>query len=292
MELFTLGVGHYSEADVKEAARALTGWRFTLSDERAEYRELRLERLLTYDAARHDDGEKTVLGRRGRWTGDDLVRQLAEHPATAQRLAWRITNEFLGEEVASREEVAGLAGELRDSRLDVGRAVARVLRSERFFAADALGARVPGPVEWAVAAARRFVPLEPAASLVKIGQRTARLGQGLYDPPNVGGWPGGRVWLSPLGLLGRANLAADLISGRLAAPAGSPLDVLGLARRHGRGESREDVVGFLTDLVLGGLPDVGWPARVRGACAEAPDEATFARRAAIVILASPEAQLG
>src|SRR5205085_10392276 len=74
MELFTLGLGPYTEADVKEAARALTGW--TVADGR--FRE---------DAARHDDGEKTVLGRAGRWGGDDLVALLLDHPATARRLA-------------------------------------------------------------------------------------------------------------------------------------------------------------------------------------------------------------
>jgi hypothetical protein len=118
------------------------------------------------------------------------------------------------------------------------------------------------------------------------------MGQSLYEPPNVGGWPGGRAWLTPLALVGRANLAADLVSGRLAAPAGSPLDVLGLARRHGRGGSREDVAGFLTDLILGGPPDAGWSGRVRAACADSPDDVTFARRATVAILSSPEAQLG
>jgi uncharacterized protein (DUF1800 family) len=207
-------------------------------------------------------------------------------------LAWRITGEFLGDGVASREELTGLAGRLRESGLDVGRAVATVLGSERFFAAAAVRARVPGPVEWAVAAARRFLPLEPAPSPVKLGRWAARMGQSLFSPPNVGGWPGGRAWLSPLALVGRANLAADLVSGRLAAPAGPPLDVLGLARRHGRDGSREDVASFLTDLILGSPPDAGWWDRVRTACADSPGDAAFARRAAIAILSSPEAQLG
>jgi uncharacterized protein (DUF1800 family) len=296
MELFTLGVGQYTEADVKEAARALTGWRFTsdaLADgEQRALRGARLERVLTYDAGRHDGGEKAILGRRGPWTGEDLVRQLLDHPATTERLAWRITSEFLGEGAAGREEVAGLASRLRDSGLDVGEAVATVLRSERFFAEATVRARVPGPVEWAVAAARRFLPLEPAPSPTKLGRWAARMGQSLYYPPNVGGWPGGRAWLSPLALLGRANLAADLVSGRMAAPAGPPLDVTGLARRHGRGGSREEVVGFLTDLILGGSPDAGWSDRVQAACTDSPDDATFARRAAITVLSSPEAQLG
>ena len=218
-----------------------------------------LERHLRYSASHHDDGEKTVLGRRGRWSGDDLVRLLLDQPATADRLAWRIASELLGEGVATPEERAALAEELRTSGLDIGAAVARVLRSERFFADDAVGRRVPGPVEWAVAAVRRFLPLDPPPSLVRLAEWSARMGQGLFYPPNVGGWPGGRAWLSPLALLGRANLAADLVAGRLARPAGKPLEVLGLALRHGCGGSREKLVRFLTDLILGGAPTRAGP---------------------------------
>jgi uncharacterized protein (DUF1800 family) len=296
LELFTLGVGPYAESDVREAARALTGWRFTpeaLADPgRRALRGVRLERCLTLDPRRHDGGEKTVLGRRGRWTADDLIRQLLDHRATAERLAWRITTEFLSEGAAGPDEVAALAGRLRDGRLDVGEAVATVLRSERFFADDAVRARIPAPAEWAVAAARRFLPAGPSPSPAKLGRWAARMGQVLYYPPNVGGWPGGRAWLSPLALVGRANLAADLVAGRTASPAGAPLDVLGLARRHERDGSRADVVAFLTDLVLGGPPDAGWLDRVGAACAGTADDATFARRAAAAILSSPEAQLG
>jgi hypothetical protein len=107
----------------------------------------------------------------------------------------------------------------------------------------------------------------------------------------VGGWPGGRAWLSPLALLGRANLAADLVAGRLAQAAGQPLDLLGLARRHDRGGSREEVAGFLTDLILGAAPDKGWAGRVVIAAGERCELPAFARRAAAAILASPEAQL-
>jgi uncharacterized protein (DUF1800 family) len=293
MELFTLGVGHYTEADVREAARALTGWepgKPAENDVRALTGQP-LEQWVRYSSRRHDDGDKTVLGRRGRWSGDDVVKILLDQPATADRLAWRISTEFLGEGVATREELAALAEGLRATGLDVGEAVARVLRSERFFADGTAGRRVPGPVEWAVAAARRFLPLDPAPSPLRLAEWAARMGQSLYYPPNVGGWPGGRAWLSPLALLGRANLAADLVAGRLAQPA-APLDLLGLARRHGRGDSREDLAGFLTDLILGAAPDDGWTGRVVAAAGEDRELAEFARRAAAAILASPEAQLG
>src|SRR5262249_23462110 len=139
MELFTLGVGHYTEADVREVARVLTGWE-AVGPAENEFRALMrrpVEQWLRYSQGRHDDGEKTVLGRRGRWSGDDLVKILLDQPATAERLAWRISTEFLGEGVAGREELAALAEGLRATGLDVGQAVARGLRSGRGFS--------PGP---------------------------------------------------------------------------------------------------------------------------------------------------
>jgi uncharacterized protein (DUF1800 family) len=292
MELFTLGVGHYSEQDVKEAARALTGWGFDGAADNYTrlLKGLRPEQC-AYSLARHDSGEKTVLGRRGRWSGGDLVQILLDQPATADRLAWRITAEFLGEGVATREELAALADGLRKTGLDIGKAVARVLRSERFLADDTAGRRVPGPVQWAVAAVRRFLPLDPPPSPLRLAEWAARMGQSLYYPPNVGGWPGGRAWLSPLALLGRANLAADLVAGRLAQPAGAPPDLLGLARRYGRGGGREAAADFLTDLILGAAPDEGWTGRVVAAAGKGGGLPEFARRAAAAILASPEAQL-
>lgn len=293
MELFTVGVGNYSETDVKEAARALTGWE-TGNPAENEFRAMMgtsLEQWMRYSPGQHDAGEKTILGRKGHWSSDDLVKILLDQPATAKRLAWRITTEFLGEGVATPEELAALAEELRSTDLDIGKAVTRVLCSERFFAIEKSGRRVVGPVEWAVGAVRRFLPLDPPPSSVLLAEWAARMGQSLYYPPNVGGWPGGRAWLSPLALLGRANLAADLVGGRLSRPAAQPLDILGLARQHNRDGSRQQIVGFLSDLILGAVPDEGWTARVVTAAGERNELPAFAQRAAATILASPETQL-
>src|SRR5262249_40564255 len=128
MELFTLGIGHYTEADVKEAARALTGW--TVAG--ATFRE---------DAGRHDRGDKTILGRTGKWKGDDLVRMLLGHPATARRLAWRLCDWLMGEGAVGGPALDALAAGLRAHDLDVGWAVATVLRSRAFFAEKNLGSR-------------------------------------------------------------------------------------------------------------------------------------------------------
>jgi Protein of unknown function (DUF1800) len=126
MELFTLGIGHYSESDVKQAARAWTGW--TVKEDRFDE-----------DPEAHHSGEKAILGRRGNWRGADLVRILAENPATSGRLAWRISDTFLGKEAVSPSEIQSLAEDLRRHDLDVAWGVETVLRSEAFFAESNLG---------------------------------------------------------------------------------------------------------------------------------------------------------
>src|SRR5262249_28904270 len=222
MELFTLGIGHYTEGDVREAARALTGW--TVNDAGRS----------GGGAARHDDGEKVILGRRGRWTGADLVAMLLEHPATARRLAWRVCELFLGEGAYDAAMSRALADGLRRRDLDVGWAVETVLRSRAFFAERNLGRRVLGPVEYVVGAARALELFDPPSSTLVLAEWAARLGQDLFYPPNVGGWPGGRSWLTTRAVIGRANYAAALVDGgRVGRP--GPMDALALARRHGHG---------------------------------------------------------
>ena len=97
MELFTLGIGRYTETDVKEAARALTGWAVSAKVADQGFVRMGAEGKYHEDPAQHDDGEKTILGRKGHWKGTDLVKMLLEHPATAQRLAVRLCEQFMGE---------------------------------------------------------------------------------------------------------------------------------------------------------------------------------------------------
>lgn len=275
MELFTLGVGRYAEPDVKEAARALTGW--TVAE--GQFRD---------DPARHDPGPKTILGRSGAWTGADLVAILLEQPATPARLARRVCGLLMGEGVVDDGAVAALAEGLRAHDLDVGWAVGTVLRSRAFFAEANLGNRVLGPVEFVVGSARALGRLDPPASTLVLADWSARLGQDLFDPPNVGGWPGGRLWLTTRAMIGRANYAAALVAGEGAGRC-PPLDALGLASRHAGG----DVVGFAARVLLGRDPDRELRGRIASAAGPNPDrDPEAARRAVALVLASPEAQLG
>jgi hypothetical protein len=280
MELFTLGIGHYTEADVQEAARALTGWGVKGD-------------IFREHAPDHDDGEKTILGRKGRWTGADLVKLLLEHPATAGRLAFRLCDLCLGENVADVAAVRALADGLRQHNLDVGWAVATVLRSRAFFTEANLGTRVRGPVAYLVGTARALEMLDHPPSTLAVADWSARLGQDLFYPPNVGGWAGGRAWLTTAAAIGRANYAAALVGGDLGAGAGRrPFDAVALARRHGRSRSLDDLVTFYAELLLGFDPGPAWRERLTRAVRPRPDlDAGAARRAVVLLLASPEAQL-
>ncbi len=278
MELFTLGVGHYTEQDVKEAARALTGW--TVAKD--QFHE---------DAGQHDDGDKTVLGRRGKWTGDDLVKMLLEQPATARRLAWRLCDWLMGEGSVSADGLHALAAGLRAHDLDVGWAVETVLRSRAFFAEANLGSHVLGPVEYVVGVARALECFDAPPSSAVLAEWAARLGQDLFHPPNVGGWPGGRDWLSSRAIIGRANYAAALVTGELSTRS-IPLDGLALARRHGRGRDLDDVLAFCAELLTGAPPDAAWAKRLRATLgAKADLDAKRIAAAVALTVASPEVQL-
>jgi uncharacterized protein (DUF1800 family) len=279
MELFTLGIGHYTETDVKEAARALTGW------------------TLAYDGsfrdaeARHDAGEKTILRRTGRWRGDDFTKMLVEHPATSRRLAWRICQMLMGEGAVTDAHLKDLAEGLRRHDLGIGWAVETVLRSRAFFAAGNLGNAVAGPVEFVVGSVRALELSEAPPSTLLMAEWAARLGQDLFYPPNVGGWPGGRHWITPQSMIVRANYASALIRGDLGLPA-KPFDAFGLAERHGHGRDLDQVLRFYGRLLLGTELGAGLRRRVLSTIGPGPrDSAAAARRALVLILASPDYQL-
>jgi hypothetical protein len=279
MELFTLGIGHYTETDVKEAARALTGW--TVVKDRFQE-----------DAAQHDVGEKTILGRKGAWKGEDLLRILLAHSATAERLAARLCEGFMGEGAVDAAGIKALAAGLRQRDLDIGWAVETVLRSRAFFAEANLGSRILGPVEYVVGAARALELFDPSPNTLILAEFSGNLGMDLFHPPNVGGWPGGRSWLSTRSAIGRYNYAVALLDGESVGLPGA-VDALGLARRHGRGDNLHNIVAFFAELLLGAVPSRVWRERLlAGLGRKAAAEPSSARQIASLVLACPEAQLG
>jgi len=257
LELFTLGVGPYSEDDVKECSRALTGWKLVGDEAR-------------FVPSRHDAGTKTILGRTAPFDTEALASWLLQHPATSRRLAWRLCHEFLGEGAVPPGAIDALAEGLRAHDLDIGWGVATVLRSRAFFAESTLGQRVSSPLEFVVGAVRALELLDPPPSAPVLADWCARLGQDLFYPPNVGGWSGGRSWITTRSAIGRANFAAALVGGDdigLAAP-----DLSALAARHDQARNPS----FFSLLLLG----TAVPAR----------EGISHRHTVARLLASPAAQ--
>ncbi len=274
MELFTIGIGNYAESDVREAARALTGW--TVAEER--FREA---------AALHDDGPKTLLGRRGNWSGRDLIAILLDHPGTAQRLAMRICESFMGEGTVGAVALGELADGLRARDLDVGWAVETVIRSRAFFEDANIGTRVSGPPEFVLGA---VAALEIAdASTLMLAEWLSRLGQVVFYPPNVGGWIGGRGWLGSRGLIARVNFAATLVNGRDLGCA-EPIDLLGMATRHGSGRSPDQLFAWFSRLRFGRELDPESRNRIVASVKPRPLP-ELARQLTLIVLTLPEAQL-
>jgi uncharacterized protein (DUF1800 family) len=237
MELFTLGIGHYSENDVKVAARALTGW----TVRQGEFREL---------PAAHDVGEKTILGRSGNWSGDDLVGILLEHPATARRLAWRLTNEFFGEGIVDVASLEALAAGLQENNLDIRWAVETMLRSNQFFSAPNFDNRVCDPVSFLISPLRALECWRQTPSTLVLAEWVTRMGQDLFYPPNVGGWHGGRAWLSTRTIIARTNFVAALVTGNLQTPP-QPPQLDDLVAKYASKHDLRSTATFLPRLLFG-----------------------------------------
>ncbi|HEV3344921.1 MAG TPA: DUF1800 domain-containing protein [Pirellulales bacterium] len=197
MELFCLGIGNYSEHDIKEAARAFTGWELRQNEFR-------------FNRHQHDAGQKTVLGQTGAWTGDDVLRILLEQPATGRFLARKLFRYLVSETAEPPAALLEpLAAGLREHEYDLSWLVRTVLTSNLFYSAYAVRQRVKGPVELAVGLLRS---LEASASTYALHEDLKKLGQGVLFPPNVKGWDGGTAWINSSTLVGRANLVWAIVN--------------------------------------------------------------------------------
>jgi uncharacterized protein (DUF1800 family) len=279
MELFTLGVGKFTERDVKELARALTG-RTVVQSQYAVRPDW------------HDDTPKTILGKTDGFDGDKVADLLLQHPATARRLAWRLCQSFLGENVADEPALSELAERLRADGLHVGRAVEMILRSERFFSARNLHAQVSEPVAFVIGTVRSLERFDPPPSTLLLVEWTGRMGQELFFPPNVGGWPGGRSWLSGRSVVARANFAAALVGGRLHAGSADVPDLRSLARYHGRERDAGEALRFFSDLALGSsIEATTCRAILEKSASDGGSDAERFNRAVALLLSRPETQL-
>ena len=197
MELFSLGIGHYTETDIREAAKAFTGWEIK-------------DRAATFDAAKHDSSAKAVLGQKGNWTGADIVRICLEQHAASPFIVGKLYRFLISETMpATPELIAPLAERFRKSNYDFGDLVQTMLRSNLFFAPQAYRAQVKSPVCFALGIIHA---LEGRTGTTTLVQALEELGQNVFYPPSVKGWYGGAIWRNGQDLLSRQNLALALTS--------------------------------------------------------------------------------
>lgn len=195
MELFTLGRGNYTEQDVQEAARAFTGWGYDYQNN-FKFRE-----------REHDAGPKTFLGRTGNFTGEEVLTRILEQPAAATFLTTKIYRFFVNE-VPNPAHIEPLAVAFRKSGYDIADLLERLFSADWFYDPANVGTHIKSPVEL-LAGIRRTLNVKIDNQQPLLGYQRA-LGQTLFQPPNVAGWPGGRNWIDSSSLLLRLQLPAIL----------------------------------------------------------------------------------
>ena len=223
LELFSMGVGmdgqpNYSEDDVKECARAFTGWTITNAIPRYPYG--RYESQFIYNPYDHDDNEKTFLGESGRWNGEDVIDIIARQPATARFVSRRLYNFFVADEPQvpawqdtapnDPEAIKMLEDEYFRSNYDI-RSMLRVLFNSDFFK-DARFAKVKSPAEVVIGTMRLVKDFtSPKPGVHPIGMEIRYMGQDLMNPPTVEGWHTGKEWIDSGTLVERINFTADQV---------------------------------------------------------------------------------
>ncbi len=196
MELFTMGVGNYSEKDVRECARAFTGWYFD-------------DLSFKVDPAKHDDGEKSFLGRTGRFDGVEVLKIIFEQPVTAEYLAGKIYRFLVRDELSP--DLRGKLGKvLRKHDYEVKPLLTAIFSSRDFYCQASYGGHIKGPVEHLVAM-MKHLGADTIPGVPDFNQSTIAMGQQLLNPPSVAGWAGGKAWITPGLLIARGNVAREVL---------------------------------------------------------------------------------
>lgn len=195
LELFTIGIGHYSEQDVKEAARAFTGWR---TDNKG---------FFAFSKRHHDFGEKTFFRQTGNFNGEDIIGYILENKQTALFIATKVYQYFVNQNI-NKEHVQELADIFYRSNYSIEKLMRTIFESKWFYANEQIGTKIKSPIDLLVGMMKTLqLDFKKQKSVLFVQKM---LGQTLLDPPNVAGWPGGQAWIDNATLLFRLNLAGYL----------------------------------------------------------------------------------
>jgi len=196
LEMFSMGPGHYTEDDIREAARAFTGW----TEERLRF---------VVRPEEHDDGVKRLFGREGRFDGADVIDLILAQPATAEFIAAKFYRFFLRDELDPALQ-ANLAETLRENGYEMKPLLRRLFLSRDFYSPASWATQIKGPVHLVVSTYRKL-GLSEIPGIPDFNAATGALGQSLFHPPSVAGWEGGRSWLTPATLLERGNFTREVL---------------------------------------------------------------------------------
>jgi uncharacterized protein (DUF1800 family) len=200
MELFTIGRGNYTEQDVKESARAFTGWGFDKDG------------IFKVRPFLHDDGQKTFLGKTGDLTGEDIINQLLEQKQTAYFISNKLYK-YLVNEISVPAHVNAMADIFYQNNYEIKPLLEYVFTADWFYDDNNIGNMIKSPVEFIVGLNRQFHVTYQRPEVLLEFQRT--LGQILFYPPNVAGWPGGRNWIDSSSLMYRLKIPSIVLNGGL-----------------------------------------------------------------------------
>lgn len=205
MELFTLGIGNYSENDIRESARAFTGYRVDMTNQQ-----------FRFAPRQHDEGSKTFMDKTGAWNGDDVIDVLTKQPACAHFIAKKLWR-FFAEDEPSPQIVEALAARIREHDYEMRPVLHEIFSSAQFYSPAALRSQIKSPVQYLIQTTKLLATDLPSPPVAQNAMR--QMGQILFAPPNVKGWDGGKSWVSTSTLLFRYNFANYLINGDAMGPA-------------------------------------------------------------------------
>jgi uncharacterized protein (DUF1800 family) len=196
MELFTMGVGNYSEKDIREAARAFTGWNF-------------VDLKFQMNPAQHDDAVKTVLGQTGNFDGVAVIDVILQQPVTAEFMAAKLYRFFVRQDITPETKKA-LGDVLRKNNYEIAPLLETMFLSKDFYSPPSYATHIKSPVELVVSTYKKL-GLRQVPGVPDFNEVTATLGQHLFYPPTVAGWAQGRAWITPGLLIERGNFAQDVV---------------------------------------------------------------------------------
>lgn len=206
MELFTLGEGHYTEDDIKQGARALTGYHLRDND-------------FLFNERQHDSGNKTILGKTAAFNGTNFVKLLLAHPACARFVALKLYRHFVSDvsddwdllDAGTATVVDAMAQMLRDNHYELKPVLTQLFKSQHFYDQGIVGKKIKSPVQVVVGTVHQTnAPLRDDRA---IATALRGMGQQLFEPPSVAGWEGGKAWINTSTLFMRQNTCAYLLTG-------------------------------------------------------------------------------